>query len=213
MGAVHGRPPQRHERPTDPLDLIVFFSDAVMAIAITLLAVEIGRPAVTDGDLGTALLDEWPDYRSFALSFLVIGLYWRGHHRVFRYIVRYDDGLVWVNLLFLLFIALLPFPTGVLGEHQGQPAAVVFYATTMVLVGLSMSALWLYASSGRRLIGDELSDRQIHYLRVRSLVTPALFLPSVPLAFVDAALAELLWILPFVVQPLVRRFHPEPVSG
>lgn len=92
----------RDENPTDPLDRIVFFSDAVIAIAITLLVVgiEIRRPE--GGGLTRALLDKWPDYVGFVLSFWVVGRHWIGHHRTFRYVVRWDPGLIYVNLVFLM---------------------------------------------------------------------------------------------------------------
>ena len=105
------------ERPVAGLDRIVVFSDAVMAIAITLIVVQISVPQVSDSEIGAALSDGWPEYISFLLSFWVIGIYWFWHHVMFRSIVRYDTVFIWLNLLFLLCVAFLPFPTAVLGEY------------------------------------------------------------------------------------------------
>jgi uncharacterized membrane protein len=93
------------ERPVAGLDRIVSFSDAVMAIAITLIVVQISVPQVSDSEIGAALSDGWPEYISFLLSFWVIGIYWFWHHVMFRSIVRYDTVFIWLNLLFLLCVA------------------------------------------------------------------------------------------------------------
>ena len=103
------------------LERLVFFSDGVMAIAITLLVVELSIPAATE-DVGDALLDRWPQMLSFVLSFLVIGIFWMAHHRIFRYVANLDQRLIWLNLLFLMCVAFLPFPTAVLGDHDNSRA-------------------------------------------------------------------------------------------
>ena len=92
------------------LERLVNFSDAVIAIAITLLVVQFSVPAASE-DVGEALLDRWPQFLSFILSFFVIGIFWMAHHRIFRYVARMDQGLLWLNLLFLMCIAFLPYPT------------------------------------------------------------------------------------------------------
>ena len=101
---------------------ILALSDGVFAIAITLLIIAIAIPATTsDADLPKALLSLWPRYLAYVLSFLVIARFWVTHHLAFRLINRYDATLVWLNLLLLMFVAFLPFPTAVLGEHRGRP--------------------------------------------------------------------------------------------
>ncbi len=95
------------------------------------------------------------------MSFLVIGLYWQGHHRMFRLINRFDDRLVWINLLFLLCIVVIPFPTTVLGEHANAPAAVILYAGVLALTGLLQAAMWLYATHRRRLVDTTLERKPV----------------------------------------------------
>ena len=131
------------------LERIVFFSDAVIAIAITLLALEIRLPEVHSGEeIPAALLSLWPRYLGFAVSFLVVGSYWLAHHRVFRVVRRYDDALIWLNIVFLLCIAFVPFASAVLGEHGNERSAVVFYAGVMIATGLMQTLLWLYVARG-----------------------------------------------------------------
>jgi uncharacterized membrane protein len=138
---AHTPPETAAQEARDELGLerIVFFSDAVIAIAITLLVLDIRLPEL-HGDpadeLPRARLGLWPRYGSFLLSFLVVGTYWWGQHRLFRVVRRYDEMLLWLNILFLACIAFIPFASAVLGEHGDQPSAAVFYALVIAATGL-----------------------------------------------------------------------------
>jgi uncharacterized membrane protein len=177
------------------LDRLIFFSDGVHAIAITLLVLPITVPAVAEADLGRALADSWREYFAYALSFVVIGVYWMLHHRVFDRIVREDRVLLRLNLVLLACIAFLPFPTAVLGDYGSNTAAVTAYAASIAATGLVWSALWWWASSGRRLIDDELTDAQIRARQVDSAMTPLVFGASILVAQVNPGAAEIMWAL------------------
>src|SRR5262249_44147020 len=130
------------------LDRVVFFSDAIFAIAMTLLVLQLRIPFVPSGNehlLWHRLGDQLPSFYSFALSFFTIGLQWMAHQRKFRLIRRYDSVLLWINLMFLFCIAFLPFPTAVLGRIGGQASA-VFYACSIAATRLLGRFLAVHAA-------------------------------------------------------------------
>lgn len=199
---VHTAPSAAPDEHDIGLERLIFFSDAVFAIAITLLALEIRLPSdageMDNAALLSALLAIWPKYLSYCISFLVIGIYWLSHHRFFRFIKRYDGRLLFINLLLLLLVAFVPFPSAVIGEN-GNRTGTIFYALTMIAVGLLAALLWWYAAAGGRLLERPLAPAPFWRLMFRSLIAPAVFLLSIPLAFVDADLAKYAWIVIAVV--------------
>lgn len=187
------------------LERLVFFSDAVIAIAITLLAIEIRLPALPEGaPLAPALWALWPRYLSFGISFIVIGTYWIAHHNMFEYIDRYTPTLLWLNLLFLMCIAFTPFPTAVVGEYGTTAGAQIFYAGSVVVTGGVKLILWAYAARERRLLEGEITAAQIRAVAVRGVITPLVFLISIPFAFVHFSVPIVLWCSTGVVYWLIR---------
>ncbi len=201
------------------LDRIVFFSDAVMAIAITLLAVdirvpEISRPAAAM-ELPLRLGELNPQIMSFVISFVVIGIYWMAHHRYFALIRRYDNGLLMINLLFLLFIAVMPFIASLLGHYPFLPLGVIPYAVDVSAIGLSIGVLWAYATHSHRLVDDDMDGRQIRLLTIRPLGPTVVFIVSIPIALINPTLATFTWLLaPLAVVAVNRLGRPAgPQSG
>jgi len=125
------------------------FSDGVFAIAITLLVLEIKVPhEAAHGRLAAELLRLWPSYLAFLVSFANIGVMWVNHHRLFGLIRRSDDGLVGLNLLLLLGVTWVPFPTAVLAEHllgPDQRVAGLLYAGTFFALAIVFNLLWRHA--------------------------------------------------------------------
>ena len=181
---------------------ILALSDGVFAIAITLLILDIAVPATTsDAGLSKALLGLWPRYLAYILSFVVIARFWMAHRLAFRLIARDDAVLVWLNLLLLLFVAFLPFPTAVVGAHAGSPAAAVLYASSVCLTSTASAAYWWYASGRGRLLRPDVARAQIRAMRARGLSGPVVFALTVPIAVFAPYAAEAVWILIF---PLTR---------
>jgi uncharacterized membrane protein len=184
----------------------VFFSDAVFAIAMTVLVLTLAVPAnTTNADVAHALRSSLPSVFSYVLSFAVIATYWLVHHRMFRYIQRIDTTLLVLNLSVLGLVAFVPYPSSVLGRYGETTAAVVFYASTIGILGSLIVALWSYASHRRRLIPRDTPPQFIRHAFWRSATTPIVFFASIPIAFVDPTAAKWFWLTIVIVHALLRR--------
>ena len=184
------------------LERLVFFSDAVFAIAITLLALEIRLPEtdklLNNYELSDQLVGIWHEYLAYMISFLVIGTFWISHHRKYRYIKRYDDRLLFLNLLMLMTIAFIPFPSSIISKYPDR-SATIFYASTMATVGLLLAGTWWYASHNNRLIDPDLDAKQRRRQFIAPLLTSAIFLLSIGIAFFSAGLSRLSWVLTLLI--------------
>ncbi len=171
------------------------FSDGVMAIAITLLIIEIGVPHVTgDESLGEKIGDLWPSYGAYTLSFATIGIYWANHHAFIELFRRTDHAFLMLNVLFLMAIAFLPFPTAVLGEYLKEEAqradAVTFYSLGLLLPAAAWFLLWLYGR-WRGLLVEGLEPYYVRFMTGQFLLSVTIYGAAVALSFVEpwAALA------------------------
>lgn len=178
---------------------LVFFSDAVFAIAMTLLVIDIRVPQDGSGTSWEALSSQWTALFAYALSFTIIALNWMGHHRKFRVITQHDGRLMALNFLLLFFVAFVPFPTSLLSEYGAQVTAVVLYAFVVGMLGVLQVSIWAYAWHAG-FVSPEV-DRALYRYSLRvQLQTPAVFWLSIPIAlFVDAQLAMYFW---FALIPL-----------
>jgi uncharacterized membrane protein len=170
------------------LERLLFLSDGVYAIALTLLAVELVLPEsavdLHDGLLLESLLESCPKVLAFLTSFTIIANFWVGHNVLFQHLRRPDGGLMWLALLQLLCIAFIPFPTSVIGTHIADPVAQQFYFATLLVSGLVMAALWWYMTSRRRLLKPNLSPAFVRRTYVISLSVPATMLVLMALVVV-----------------------------
>jgi uncharacterized membrane protein len=179
------------------LDRLVFFSDAVIAIAITLLALDLRLP-----DMQAGMVEQLPQFltalelplMSFIISFFVIGMFWMAHHRIFLYIRHYDRTLLWINLIFLFLVVSMPFPTSVLANFGNTTLGVILYASVVATIALVRTWLWRYATHNRRLVDENLPDALIRNLTISSLITAGVFLFSIVIALVNPYLAEISWV-------------------
>jgi uncharacterized membrane protein len=183
------------------LERLIFFSDAVFAIAVTLLALDIKlapiAPQSVQQELTPGILHLLSRLLIYAFSFLVVGSLWYGHHRMFQFIRRYDGRTIVLNLFFLMFVAAVPIPTRILGEYFNERPAVIFYASFLGITSLIQGVLWTY-SIRRASLGESLPHAR--YGTRRSYIGPAVFALSIPLAFLSVRLAEFSWPLIWIIQ-------------
>jgi uncharacterized membrane protein len=201
--------PEAHRRFAFGLERLVFFPDAVFAIAITLLAIDIRLPAL-DGPVSNdavvgAIRGLAPDLFAFTISFVVIAVFWVGHYRTFRWVARIDGGLIAVDMVFLFIIASLPFPTSVVARYGDLPAGAILYALFVVAGGLVAALLWVYPMRIAGLGVASVTPDIVRRVTWRTLVVPAVFAASIPVALVDPTAAELVWVLALPLQAIVSR--------
>lgn len=167
------------------------FSDGVFAIVITLLILEIKIPNPNTGKLSVLLLRHWPSYVSFVISFVFIGIMWTNHHRLFTHIRRSDHGLLLLNLLLLLGVCIVPFPTAVLAANLGRPDAkmvAMLYNGTYVVIAIFFNFLWRYANSSRRnLLAHDVDRDAVARINRRYAAGPLFYLICFGLAWVSVA--------------------------
>jgi TMEM175 potassium channel family protein len=140
------------------------FSDGVFAIAATLLVLEISVDSARGADVGAKLLHIWPSYLAYATSFLVIGIIWINHHHTVTMIARVDRPFLFINLMLLLVVSFIPFPTRLVAQYLGGPgeqSATIAYAATLFAMAVLYNVWWHYARAKRRLIEESVSDASL----------------------------------------------------
>jgi len=170
------------------------FSDGVLAIAITLLVLDLRVPPRDGGHASLAhqLAHEWPSYAAYVTSFLVIGIIWINHHAVFQLIGRVDRALLFVNLILLMFVAAIPFTTSLLAEYltAGRDArvAAVVYSGVMLAMAIAFSVLYLWAALHPQLLRDGIDPAAVRASVPRFTAGTAIYLATVGVALLSAPL-------------------------
>jgi uncharacterized membrane protein len=188
------------------------FSDGVFAVAITLLIFQVKTPPAGSGALAEELLRQWPSYFSFAISFMFIGIMWINHHRLFTHINRCDNVLLSLNLLLLMGVTFVPFPTSVLAVHLLVPdrrAAAILFNGTYLAIAIFFNLLWRYAASPHRhLIPPGADNSSVARITRQYAIGPLSYLVCFVLSWVSvpASLAfNLLLAFYFAIPPRSRR--------
>jgi uncharacterized membrane protein len=196
------------------LERLIFFSDAVFAIVMTLLVLDIRvPPGLVPEEVPSRVLELWPKFFGYVLSFLVVGSYWIAHHQTFRYVRTYNRTLLWLNLLCLLSISFIPFPTSLLGEYGDLRFAVVVYAISVGLARFLLAVVWWYVIKGPIRISGDLDRGLARYHFARSMAIPALFLASIGISFFSVKAAIASWFLMFVADAATWRLWRRRRTG
>ncbi|MDQ3911131.1 MAG: TMEM175 family protein [Actinomycetota bacterium] len=190
-------------------DRIVNLSDGVFAIALTLLVLDIRVPNIPENavssELPDVLLALWPNYVGYVLSFVVISTFWIIHHSIFRTIKAYDRNLLYLNFLFLMFVAFVPFPTALLGEYGNHQLPVVVYAATLAVGRLLLTAIHWYSARNDRLLDGPQDPATVRFLLIRGLIIPAIYLLSIVISFFSVQAATWSWGILVVVDAVILR--------
>ncbi len=190
------------------LERLILFSDAVFAIAITLLVIELKVPEIekaelTEGKLLQALAHMLPKFFGFIISFMFIGIYWTVHHRLFGYVINYTPKLLRLNLLFLFAVALMPFSTAFYSEYimKHVLTPVIFYTANIIMLGLFNLFMWRHIGNPKNKLSEGLSTADARYFSLRAVIVPVMF---TVFAFVYLVNPYISSALPMFV-PLVMR--------
>jgi uncharacterized membrane protein len=191
----------------DDLSRIISLSDGVFAFALTLLVLSLILPSgLSNGQLGAQLHKDYPAFLGYVFAFFLIGNWWVVHHRMFGYIRRYDGRLIGINMAILMEIAVMPFVLSVFADYSGDLYAVLLFASTQAVTGLTFVTLWVHATYRRQLVAPDLSASLVRYTARRGLLTPLIFGVSIAVAFVSVTGAELVWLGAIVVPRLTERY-------
>jgi len=197
--STRGESREEDDEGTDSIGLgrVLALSDGVFAIAITLLVFNLtNRPSLYAAGFSKTMRELGPEFQGAAISFVVIGMLWLGHHRMFSYIRRADRSLLQLNLLSLAPIVFMPFAAQLLAEYGNQAAeGTVVYAGTVAAASLFYLAVWAYAVRDRRLTAKTLSNSAIQRCALRPFVTFVVFGLSIPISFLSPTSAHVLWLV------------------
>jgi uncharacterized membrane protein len=189
---------------------LVSFSDGVFAIAITLLVFNLKVPDIPAAQahnlLPQALRAMLPSMFTFVVTFLLVGLYWTVHHRMLNLVVHVDNTFIWMNILYLLSISFLPFPSALWGAYPEEMSSLILYFSSMILVGILSLAMWWYASYDHRLINKEVPALLIRYYFLRSLSSLVVFSITILLVIFHVSWAMYCLFLIFPMRRIMKRF-------
>ncbi|MBW4888834.1 DUF1211 domain-containing protein [Mucilaginibacter sp. HMF5004] len=172
------------ERKDFQIDRIILFSDAVFAIAITLLIIEIKVPEIHEHSSNAAILQGLynltPKFIGFIISFFVIAVFWRSHHRVFGFVNQYSEKLIWLNIFFLFSIVLMPFSSAYYSEYSGLNIPYYFYNCNIILTGIfNYRLISVVFNPKNKLITHYPSQQYLHTFKTRAIITPLVFLAGI----------------------------------
>jgi uncharacterized membrane protein len=174
------------------------FSDGVFAIAVTLLVLDLVVPAVTEHDISHKLLDEWPIYLAYLVSFATIGAAWISHTAITEYLERADLLLLRLNLVLLFVVSVLPFPTRMLGEYlfneNAERLATTVYGVNLLAISVMTSVLWRYAV-GAHLVKHEAPDEDLRAITRKLTPSFGLYLAAIGVGLLRPRAAVVMYLL------------------
>jgi uncharacterized membrane protein len=182
-------------------------SDGLFAIVMTLLVLELHVPDLpanaSNLQLGPALLHLWPKFVTYAVSFLSLGVYWVGHHNMYHAIRRSDRVLLWLNIVFFMFVSLLPFATSLVNAFRQTQLAPLVFGANLTLIGWTLWLQWAYASRQPGMISENVTAEYREMVHARFLAIPVILTLTMIVCFwsLEISLGIYLFLLPFYMIP------------
>lgn len=186
--------------------------DGIFAIAMTLLVLNLDVPQLVyplpDATMQNILIGLGPKLFTYALSFILLAIFWRVNHSQFYHIKRANTTLLWITIMWLLFVGLVPFSTSLTGDYGYLTSAQVFFSINLFFIGSLSALIWYYATE-RNLIGDKLSFKEIMNIRRLNLVLPVISLLAIGIAFINPSWSGLSYALIPIILRIIENNHAE----
>ena len=193
-------------------DRLRALADGVIAIVMTLLVLELSVPVVTglssNSELLHKLAEMWSEFLIYGLSFMILGVFWVIHHSVYADVKRYDTTLVWLNILFLMFVSLIPFSTALVGKNGFITVTAVIYGINMLLLFNLGWTTFAFTTGKRRLVGEDYDPKVIKGGKLMGLVYTLIMVPAIGIAFVNPKASFIiyaLFVLAFIIFTLLGK--------
>jgi uncharacterized membrane protein len=178
-----------------------------MAISIQVPNIPINH--MTEQQFVSKLLQLVPQFEIYAISFMIVGVYWISYHRIFNYVGLSHSVLVWLNLLFLFFITLISFGTGLDFKYGNFHSVFVLFASILTVTGSLLLFIWLHGSKKNLLVDRIISISQRRLMVYDLAIPPGVFLISIGISFIDIQVAQYFWIVVFVAKVVLRKRFSE----
>jgi uncharacterized membrane protein len=173
-------------------------ADGIFAIVMTLLIFDIKVPQltqVTDKALRHSLIQLWPRFLTYIISFVMLGVYWVGHHNQYHYIQRTDRTFLWINILFFMSVTTIPFSTGLLGSYYTEETALLLYGLNLIVIGALLYIHWSYATYRHRLVARDIHPEVVRMAKRRILKGPAACSLAIAMSFINSRLSLIIYAL------------------
>jgi len=180
------------------LEHVTSFADAIFAFSITFMAITINIPNLaqnlTEAQVIDKLSESLPEFEIYVISFFMIGIYWIAYHQIFNHIVGSHQITTWLTLVFLFFITLIPLATNMQIGYGSYQIVFVLYALVLTVAGALSTIIWLHATKNK-LINQNMTQIEIHCVLLESTLSPAVFLLSILVSFIDLQIAYYFWLV------------------
>lgn len=206
---------ERHERHGEEAGLtkgrVESLTDGIFGFAMTLLVIGVGLPGdptpAAGMAVGSIVLDLVPDFVHYVIAFLILARFWMSHHIQFARIEWIDRRILWINMMSLLFVALVPFSTSLMGDYPANTEASVIFDANMMIIGLLYLWQWRYASHDGRFVGQHLDRLTIETATRTNIVIPFLSVVGIVLALVGVPWTSLIYIAAPALIIVARRWN------
>ena len=190
-------------------------ADGIFAIAMTLMVLNLALPEAGKGaaELHSLLIGQLDKFLGYAVSFVLLAVFWIRHHEQSHFVKRTDRKHLWINIIFLMFVALVPFSTSLVGDYPDEPVAEVFFGCNIFILGALLLCNWAYATEHHRLVDPNLDPRLVALGKRRGVVTPLVAISAMGLSFINPDISAYAYLFIPVFEGVFEYRHRRMTGG